>query len=559
LKTQKEFLTTPQETCMKNKISHSQKHSAQAMVEFALVLPILLLLVYGLLEVGRLLFIYSSVVTSARSASRYGSTTGLNQTGGVPRYQDCQGMRTAAKNTTFLEPLSDANITIQHDKGEGQSTTNYCAPGANTDTSFTPQMNNERVRVTVTAQYTPILTLTPLQPFQITSTSARTILVSVAINMTSPPMTWDPNVPTFTPMPSATLFPSATPNYTPTNTATVTPYQSPTVTLPPTDTPIATSQAPQTFIKSGPLNGATNQPTTLTLTWSVSTAAVSYEYCYGTVNPCSNWTTNGAAINVTLSGLSAGTTYYWHVRAVNTFGTTYSDESTTDWSFTTAMPLPGIFSKAAPASGSANEPTSSLTLSWNASPGATSYDYCYDTVDPCTNWASAGTATSVTVTNLTVSATYYWHVRANNAYGTTYSDGSATQTWFFTTTGVYCGLLHTGVKATKNTYYISTTIYSQVPTVIHFASITVYWKTGGSNTLESITLNSEPSWSGSLSGSPASITTFSGSNTIAANGFGTLLINFSQKVDETFAYRITATFDECTEFLDTSDPSQLQH
>ena len=40
------------------------------MVEFALVLPILLTMLYGMMEVGRLLFIFASTVTAARQAAR---------------------------------------------------------------------------------------------------------------------------------------------------------------------------------------------------------------------------------------------------------------------------------------------------------------------------------------------------------------------------------------------------------------------------------------------------------------------------------------------------------
>jgi Flp pilus assembly protein TadG len=47
------------------------------MVEFALVLPLLLVVMFGLIEVGRLLFIYSVVFTSTREAARYGSASGI--------------------------------------------------------------------------------------------------------------------------------------------------------------------------------------------------------------------------------------------------------------------------------------------------------------------------------------------------------------------------------------------------------------------------------------------------------------------------------------------------
>ena len=63
-----------------------KKTKAQAMVEFALVLPLLLMLLYGILEAGRLLFIYSTIVTASRQAVRYGSATGQGLSTTIPRY-----------------------------------------------------------------------------------------------------------------------------------------------------------------------------------------------------------------------------------------------------------------------------------------------------------------------------------------------------------------------------------------------------------------------------------------------------------------------------------------
>src|ERR687898_3659473 len=99
---------------MKLKKSVHGKSSAQAMVEFAIALPILLLLLYGILEAGRLLFIYSTIVTASRQAVRYGSATGqgLDYTAqggpdntGIPRYQDCFGFRLAAQRVDFLNAI----------------------------------------------------------------------------------------------------------------------------------------------------------------------------------------------------------------------------------------------------------------------------------------------------------------------------------------------------------------------------------------------------------------------------------------------------------------------
>jgi Flp pilus assembly protein TadG len=167
---------------------HPQKSPAQAMVEFALVLPILLLLIYGLVEVGRMLFIYNSVVSAARQASRYGAATGLNTSGGVPRYQDCTGMRSAAQRSGILDNFENADILIWHDDGEELNQSAYCKPGMAFDKSFQPSSgNSSRVRVQVSTEYTPMLSFIPLQPLTITSVSARTILVGVTIEATGEP------------------------------------------------------------------------------------------------------------------------------------------------------------------------------------------------------------------------------------------------------------------------------------------------------------------------------------------------------------------------------------
>jgi hypothetical protein len=193
---------------------------------------------------------------------------------------------------------------------------------------------------------------------------------------------------------------------------------------------------PATFNKSLPANGATNQPANTTLSWGASTGVISYEYCYDTTNDsaCSGWTNNGTATSISLSGLSTSTTYYWHVRAVNGFGTTYANGSSTAfWSFTTGSP-PAAFNKSLPANGGTNQ-SLSPTLSWGVSSGVTSYEYCYDTTNDnaCSGWTNNGASTSVGLSGLSAGTIYYWQVRAVNSFGTIYANGSDTAFWSFTT------------------------------------------------------------------------------------------------------------------------------
>lgn len=158
------------------------KKSAQAMVEFAIALPILLLLLYGLLEAGRLLFMYSTVVTASRQAARYGATTGEG-TSGVPRYQDCQGIREAANAVGYLGQFD--TIALQFDTGPSTSQIPYCPPGNNSDSSLTTEIlqgNRTRLVVRVEEEFYPLVpNIVPFFQRTIAAESARTILYSVPI------------------------------------------------------------------------------------------------------------------------------------------------------------------------------------------------------------------------------------------------------------------------------------------------------------------------------------------------------------------------------------------
>jgi hypothetical protein len=196
------------------------------------------------------------------------------------------------------------------------------------------------------------------------------------------------------------------------------------------------SPPPGAFNKSSPANSATNQSISVTLSWGSSTNATSYQYCYDSTNDnaCSSWLSNGSATSKALSGLSAGTTYYWQVRAINSSGTAYSDGSASAfWSFTTAVSLPSAFNKTTPANGALGQPPS-LTLGWSSSSGATSYQFCYDNTNDnnCSNWLTVNSGTSANIYFLDANTTYYWQIRAVNSGGITYADGGPTNYSYFT-------------------------------------------------------------------------------------------------------------------------------
>jgi hypothetical protein len=95
--------------------------------------------------------------------------------------------------------------------------------------------------------------------------------------------------------------------------------------------------------------------------------------------------------------------------------------------------LPGAFNKSSPKNNAKNQ-QANLTLSWAASTGATSYEYCVDTSNDNAcggTWISTGATRSAAISGLATRTAHYWQVRARNASGTTLANGGAW--WKFTT------------------------------------------------------------------------------------------------------------------------------
>ena len=172
---------------------------------------------------------------------------------------------------------------------------------------------------------------------------------------------------------------------------------------------------------------ATDSDQQVALSWTApsntgGSAITSYEY---TTDNGTTWTsTGGTTTSHTVTGLTNGTEYTFKVQAKNTHGA----DAASDPATATPATTPG-----APTNLSAADTTKwsggEVKLTWTAptsTGGAaiTGYDY---TTDNGTTWASAGTASPYTVTNLTNGTQYTFKVRAVNRKGST-SSNEATAT-----------------------------------------------------------------------------------------------------------------------------------
>lgn len=274
---------------MKNIVKRSKlpEYRAQAIVEFAIALPILMALLVGILEVGRMLFIYTAVTNASREASRYGSAVGLNDSGTARKYQDCDGIREMARRSAYFLNLADTDIVITYDNGPGTSSFDTCTGSLDTGVVVNSGPVPDRVHVTVTAMYGPMVNLIPISSRPITSSSARTILGILDMNsgLSSAPTSSSSNTATAT-------SPSGGP------TATVV-TDTPTATVPSGDTPTATSPSgPVITFTPLPSSTPTDTPTvtptfteTLTPTMTFTPTSTSTP-----VPGCGNITTGAISI-----------------------------------------------------------------------------------------------------------------------------------------------------------------------------------------------------------------------------------------------------------------------
>jgi Flp pilus assembly protein TadG len=167
-----------------------RKGRGQGLVEFALVLPMLLLLIFGIVEAGRFMLIYSMVMASSREAARYGSAAGSISTAlPTARFKDCSGMRAAARRIGALAGIQDGDISIVYDQGPSTATIGHCNSTFTLSGGSGARVNQgDRVVVQVVANFRPLIPgITRFTSFPITSITRRTLIKDVEVGGTPPP------------------------------------------------------------------------------------------------------------------------------------------------------------------------------------------------------------------------------------------------------------------------------------------------------------------------------------------------------------------------------------
>jgi hypothetical protein len=137
--------------------------TAQSLVEFALTLPLLLLILLGAVDLGRIYHTYVTITNAAREGARYG-TTHPTDTSGI----QTSALQEAAGSGIALAPSNIVTACFRYDD--------------NSSVGCSSAYNGDRLRVTITTDF-EFLTL---YLFRIPKVSVSNFAVMAVTNGLSP-------------------------------------------------------------------------------------------------------------------------------------------------------------------------------------------------------------------------------------------------------------------------------------------------------------------------------------------------------------------------------------
>lgn len=161
------------------------KQYGQAMAEFALTIPVFLLLIFGVIELSRFFLTYSSVFTASREATRFGSSVGdINN----QNYLDCGAIAERAVFSGSFGGVQLNDITIAYESTPGTIVAtcpdvNFgstpikvgCTSG---DCEYEPELGH-RILVDIVTDFDSLLGIVPDLPIK--ATNGRTIMQELKV------------------------------------------------------------------------------------------------------------------------------------------------------------------------------------------------------------------------------------------------------------------------------------------------------------------------------------------------------------------------------------------
>ena len=225
---------------------------------------------------------------------------------------------------------------------------------------------------------------------------------------------------------------------------------------PPVIPPVA---VPTAVVLASPADGATGASLAPALAWTAITSAQSYQVQVSTSSSFATTVANASGLtgtSYTLASLTAGTVYYWRVRATNTGGTgPWSVTRSFTTQSTPTVSAPGTVQLASPANGTSGVALTPA-LTWTSLTTAQTYQVQIATASSFATTVvdvSGLTNNTYTPASLAASTSYYWRVRGANAGG----NGPWSAARSFTTQGGTGDGDATGTQAVRNNDFESGT------------------------------------------------------------------------------------------------------
>jgi TadE-like protein len=140
-----------------------QRRRGQALVEFALVIPIFLLIVFGLVDVARLVYLNSTISQAAREGARVGSVEASYRGSSDPACGQMGGPVCPANDTALINDIrAGANAmmvpfgSVDHVYVSCDLAGDTPSSGNWTTTSCSDHTSGDVISVRVTVQFQPI-------------------------------------------------------------------------------------------------------------------------------------------------------------------------------------------------------------------------------------------------------------------------------------------------------------------------------------------------------------------------------------------------------------------
>lgn len=150
-----------------------QGDAGATLVEFAIVVPLLLVLLFGIVEFGRVIGEFTTIRTAAREGARFATT--VESASGTPNYRDCSGIIDAVNSKVVLGTIESVSITWT---APGYTHTCTDADPTN-DPSQTEVVSGTTVEVLVTSTFDSVVPIMEifLDGISLNTTQSREVFI----------------------------------------------------------------------------------------------------------------------------------------------------------------------------------------------------------------------------------------------------------------------------------------------------------------------------------------------------------------------------------------------